>query len=73
MQELKQNIIKHFANDEDGKKVYAELSKTLAFSDDIYADAKNQIAKIVKDMTKLISNYKPTVYGTQEEYDNLGN
>ncbi|WP_027063554.1 F0F1 ATP synthase subunit alpha [Mesoplasma seiffertii] len=72
MSELKNEILTHFKQDTNAKKLRAKLEKNKEFDDELTAQINTELEKIVLKLTKNIQDYKPEMYGTKSEFSKLG-
>ncbi|WP_339022839.1 F0F1 ATP synthase subunit alpha [Spiroplasma endosymbiont of Crioceris asparagi] len=69
MTELKKQIIKHFQNDENGKKIRNELLTQKEYTDELTNNAIKEIKKIIKKIINTIPDYNFEDYGNKESFE----
>lgn len=72
MKDLKQAIIDYFHKDAKAKKVYDQVATDQAFDDKTTKEALKYLGIIIKNEANNLAGYQATNYGSQADYDKLG-
>ena len=65
METFKKELITYFKKHQ--RKNYLKLQQEAAFSEGLQKQISNGIMQVVYDLTKLLNNYNPKLYGTSTE------
>lgn len=71
MEEFKKELISYFSKHQ--RTDYQKLQEKLAFDDELTKNISKGIVKVIFELTRKISNYDPTKYGSAEEWKALTN